>query len=164
MIRRVMLASTAALVLVSPLLSQAQEIDIPQVSVLSPADVLDTAAHAANPTDTPQARRPAPSVTARFEGALSYYGNEFAGRRTATGERFDPTRLTMAHLTLPFGTLVRVTNLRNNKSVVVRVNDRGPHTGGRIGDVSAAAAAMLDMLRAGIVRARLEVLGAHAAP
>jgi len=99
----------------------------------------------------------APGI-ATFEGAVSFYGREFAGRSTASGERFDPDLLTMAHRTLPFGTQVRVTNLRNNKSVVVRVNDRGPFVGGRIGDLSAAAAALVDMLRAGVVRARLEVL------
>lgn len=91
-------------------------------------------------------------------GALSYYGNELAGHRTSSGERFDPKQLTMAHKSLPFGTLVRVTNLRNNKSVVVRVNDRGPHVSGRVGDVSMAAAIMLDMLQAGVVQARFEVL------
>lgn len=99
-------------------------------------------------------------VSNAIEGPVSYYGREFTGRRTSNGERFDPGLLTMAHRSLPFGTLVRVTNLFNNKSVVVRVNDRGPFTGGRVGDVSAAAATLLDMLRAGVVRARLEVLGA----
>jgi rare lipoprotein A len=92
-------------------------------------------------------------------GLLSFYGKELAGQRTSSGERFDPKRLTMAHPTLPFGTRVRVTNLRNNRSVVVRVNDRGPFTGGRVADVSLAAASLLGMVRAGIVRARLEVLG-----
>ena len=59
-----------------------------------------------------------------FEGKVSYYGHEFAGRKTSSGERVDPNMLTMAHKTLPFGTMVRVTNLQNNKSVIVRVNDR----------------------------------------
>ncbi len=92
-------------------------------------------------------------------GRVSYYGAEFAGRRTANGERYAPDLLTMAHRTLRFGTLVRVTNLQNNLSVVLRVNDRGPFTGGRVGDVSAAAARLLGMHHAGVVQARLEVLG-----
>lgn len=103
---------------------------------------------------------PSPLAALSIEGPVSYYGREFAGRRTSNGERFDPNLLTMAHRSLPFGTLVRVTNLFNNKSVVVRVNDRGPFTGGRVGDLSSAAAMVIDMLRAGVVRARLEVLSA----
>jgi len=66
----------------------------------------------------------------------------------------------MAHKTLAFGTLVRVTNLQNNRSVVVRVNDRGPFVGSRVGDLSAGAANLLGMLGAGVAQARLEVLGA----
>jgi rare lipoprotein A len=95
---------------------------------------------------------------ATFEGPVSYYGREFAGRRTSSGERFDPAALTMAHRTLPFGTWVRVTSLHNQKSVVVRVNDRGPFVASRIGDLSAAAAQALAMLHAGVIRVRLEVL------
>jgi len=91
-------------------------------------------------------------------GRIAYYGKKFAGRRTASGERFDPEAMTMAHRALPFGTRVRVTNLENGKSVIVRVNDRGPSTQGRIGDVSQAAAEQLEMTRAGVVDARLEVL------
>ena len=94
-----------------------------------------------------------------FEGKVSYYGADFAGRRTSSGERYLPDRLTMAHKTLRFGTQVRVTNLRNNLSVVVRVNDRGPYAAGRVADVSAAAARLLGMTSAGVVPARLEVLG-----
>lgn len=91
-------------------------------------------------------------------GRIAYYGRKFAGRRTASGERFDPEAMTMAHRTLPFGTRVRVTNLENGKSVIVRVNDRGPSTQGRIGDVSQAAAEQLEMVQDGVVDARLEVL------
>jgi len=91
-------------------------------------------------------------------GRLAWYGNKFAGRRTASGERFDPNALTMAHKTLPFGTRVKVTNLDNERSVVVRVNDRGPTQPDRVGDVSHAAAKRLGMLRAGVVDARLEVV------
>jgi rare lipoprotein A len=89
---------------------------------------------------------------------VSYYGRELAGRMTSSGERFDPDTLTMAHKTLPFGTLVRVTNLLNNQSVIVRVNDRGPNIAGRVADVSTRAARELGMLRSGVVKARLEVM------
>jgi hypothetical protein len=71
-------------------------------------------------------------------GPISFYGNAFLGKRTASGEVFDPERLTMAHRTLPFGTRVRVTNLENQRSVEVIVNDRGPFVRGRIADLSAA--------------------------
>lgn len=91
-------------------------------------------------------------------GKLSYYGSRFAGRKTASGELFDPHALTMAHKTLPFGSLVRVTNPANQRSVVVRVNDRGPSSPRRIGDVSLAAARELRMLRAGVLHAELEVV------
>jgi rare lipoprotein A len=94
------------------------------------------------------------------EGKLAWYGRKFAGRKTASGQRFDPNALTMAHKTLPFGTRVKVTNTKNKRSVVVRVNDRGPTQGDRIGDVSQAAAARLGMLRSGLIDARLEVVGA----
>jgi rare lipoprotein A len=106
---------------------------------------------------------PAPDAKAvsadASEGKVAYYGRKFAGRKTASGERFKPNALTMAHKTLPMGTMVRVTNLKNNKSVVVRVNDRGPSTADRIGDLSHAAAGKIKMLRSGVIDARLEVVG-----
>jgi len=82
-------------------------------------------------------------------GKASWYGPGFQGKVTASGERFDMNALTAAHRTLPFGTRLRVRNLRNGREVVVRVNDRGPHIGNRIIDVSKAAAAALDLLQAG---------------
>ena len=94
------------------------------------------------------------------EGKLAYYGRKFAGRKTASGERFNPAAMTMAHKTLPFGTKVRVTNLKNNRSVVVRVNDRGPSQPDRVGDVTAAAASKLRMLKSGVVMAKIEVVSA----
>lgn len=100
----------------------------------------------------------AAAVASTFQGIVSYYGREFAGRRTASGERYDPATLTMAHKTLAFGTLVRVTNLNNNRSVVVRVNDRGPFVASRVADLSGSAARLLGMLSAGLAQARLEVL------
>jgi rare lipoprotein A len=98
-------------------------------------------------------------ITLVQEGVVSWYGAAFHDRPTASGERFDSNDFTMAHPTLPFGTEVKVTNLRNGRSVVVRVNDRGPHVGKRIADLSRAAAAQLGFLKRGVVRARIEVLG-----
>ncbi len=99
-----------------------------------------------------------PGVLATFEGPASWYGADFQGRLTASGERFDMHDLTAAHRTLRFGTRCRVTNLGNGREVVVRVNDRGPYSGGRVIDVSRAAAQRLDMIGAGVVRVRVEVL------
>jgi rare lipoprotein A len=91
------------------------------------------------------------------EGRASYYGRAFDGRKTASGERYDPRLLTAAHRRLPLGTWIRVTR-PGGPSVVVRVNDRCGCSGGRIVDLSLAAARRLDMLRAGVVPVRLEVL------
>jgi rare lipoprotein A len=91
-------------------------------------------------------------------GKVAWYGKKFAGRTTASGERYNPDALTMAHNTLPFGTKVKVTNLDNKKSVVLRVNDRGPKDGSRLGDVSQAGAKRLGMTKAGVVDAQLQVV------
>ncbi|MDR1127912.1 MAG: septal ring lytic transglycosylase RlpA family protein, partial [Treponema sp.] len=85
----------------------------------------------------------------RQEGIASWYGQEFAGRPTASGEVFNPSQFTAAHPTLPFGTLLKVTNRHNNRSVTVRVNDRGPFVSSRIIDVSRAAAEQLDIVATG---------------
>ena len=90
-------------------------------------------------------------------GMASWYGREFAGRRTASGERFDPAGYTAAHRTLPFGSRVRVTSV-SGKSVVVRINDRGPFHGDRVIDLSQAAAAELGLVRAGSGRVSLALL------
>ena len=92
------------------------------------------------------------------EGMASYYGSEFAGSRTASGERFDPGALTAAHRTLAFHSRVAVTNLANGKEVIVRVNDRGPWGKGRIIDISHAAAREIGMHRSGTARVKLELL------
>jgi peptidoglycan lytic transglycosylase len=92
------------------------------------------------------------------EGNASYYGNELRGNRTSSGERFDPAAFTCAHRSLPLGTKLRVTNLTNGRSVIVRVNDRGPFTRGRILDMSLAAAREIAMVGPGHARVRLEVV------
>ena len=91
-------------------------------------------------------------------GIASYYGGKFHGKRTASGEVFNKNAMTAAHRSLPFGTKVKVTNLRNGRTVLVRVNDRGPHVRGRIIDLSQAAAKKIGLSHAGTARVKLEVL------
>ena len=91
-------------------------------------------------------------------GEASFYGNEFAGRKTASGAVYYPRALTAAHRTYPFGTVVRVTNMNNGKFALVRINDRGPFVKGRIIDLSEAAAEKIDMVKDGVVRVKLEVV------
>jgi rare lipoprotein A len=95
----------------------------------------------------------------REEGDASWYGPNFVGRPTASGETFDPRMLTAAHRTLPFGTRVRVTHLDNGRSVTVRINDRGPFAHGRIIDLSRAAAEAIGLIEQGLGRVRLEAAG-----
>ena len=98
----------------------------------------------------------------RFEpigsGVASYYGNELAGNRTASGQRFDPDALTAAHRTLPFGSKVRVTFAKTGESVIVTINDRGPFHGNRVIDLSQAAAQQIGLARAGSGRVDLALL------
>ncbi len=106
------------------------------------------------------ARKPTGS---QMRGVASWYGNEFHNRKTASGILFDTLSMMAAHRSLPFGTLVRVTNLRNHRSCVVEITDRGPFSHGRIIDLSHAAAEQIGMMESGIARVQLEVVG-HAAP
>ena len=145
---RLLAASAAALMLVAAPLSIAQPASAPAAA----------AAPAAMPAP---ARAAAPAAGAdSSEGLVAHYGRKFAGRKTASGERFNPAAMTMAHKTLPFGTMVRVTNVKNNKSVVVRVNDRGPTSPDRIGDLTSAAAARIGMIKSGTAQVKLDVVGA----
>ena len=91
-------------------------------------------------------------------GQGSYYADKFAGRPTASGVPYRPGQMTAAHNTLPFGTLIRVTNTRNGRSVEVTVTDRGPHTKGYIVDVSHRAAVQLDIIEAGVVPVEVAVV------
>lgn len=93
------------------------------------------------------------------KGTASWYGPGFHGKTAASGERFNQHDLTAAHRELPMGTRARVTNLRNGRTVDVEINDRGPYVGGRIIDLSKAAAERLEMKRAGTTPVRLEVIG-----
>jgi len=95
----------------------------------------------------------------KFEvGLASWYGQELQGNTTASGEIYDSNGLTAAHHNLPFGTTIRVTNLKNKKSVLLRVNDRGPHMGKRLLDVSRAAAQHLGFIQSGTIRVRVEIV------
>ena len=89
-------------------------------------------------------------------GIASWYGPGFTGRKVADGTIFDPNAMTAAHRTLPLGTIVRVTNLTNHQQVLLRINDRGPFGEGRILDLTPAAAKAIDMIRAGVVKVRVE--------
>ena len=92
------------------------------------------------------------------EGRASFYSDQFHGRKTANGETFNMGKLTAAHPSLPFGTLVRVTNLRNGKDVIVRINDRGPFIKGRIIDLSTSAAKEIGLIKSGTAHVKLEAL------
>lgn len=112
----------------------------------------------------PEPTRPAPTapqvgiVTSTLTGTASWYGPGFHGRRSASGEVFNQNALTAAHRTLPFGTRVRVTNLRTGQQVVVRINDRGPFSRGRVIDLSAAAASQIGLRASGVGQVQIEVL------
>ena len=148
---RLLAASTAALVLALTPLAQAQ-------TAAAPASAPAAAAPA--PVAVPATAAPAKAASGDVsEGKVAHYGRKFNGRKTASGERFNSGAMTMAHKTLPFGTLVKVTNLANKRSVVVRVNDRGPSTPDRVGDLTTGAASKIRMLRSGVVDAKLEVVG-----
>lgn len=110
-----------------------------------------------------QSAVPAPASVARstdaMEGLAVVYSDKFDGRKTASGQVFRQSELTAAHPSLPFGTRVRVTNTKNNKSVEVRINDRGPNRADGVIDLSSAAAAKVGIGKAGTVPVRLEVVG-----
>ena len=132
----------------------------PEPAPPTPAPAVPSPPEPPAPTVPPPPEPPSSDETAisrQQRGRISMYGNEFAGRKTASGEPFDPTALTMAHRTLPFGTRVRVTNLENQRNVEVVVNDRGPFVSGRIADLSEAAARRIGMVTDGVVEALLDI-------
>jgi len=108
---------------------------------------------------SPRATFPAsPPPTIVEAGLASWYGKKHQGKRTASGEVFDQKKFTAAHRSLPWGSIVKLTNLANGKSVEVRINDRGPFEKGRIIDVSRAAASVLGMVESGVAQVQLELL------
>lgn len=106
--------------------------------------------------EAPARAAEAPARPGEQVGLASYYGKRHHGRRTASGARFDMHAMTCAHRTAPFGTRLKVTSLESGKSVVVKVTDRGPFAGGRVVDLSYAAARKLGMVEDGVVRVRIE--------
>ncbi|MFC1484402.1 septal ring lytic transglycosylase RlpA family protein [Candidatus Neomarinimicrobiota bacterium] len=108
----------------------------------------------------PSTRRPSTRVRpgAVFVGVSSFYGPDFHGKLTANGEVYDMYGLTAAHRTLPLNTIIRVTNLTNNKSLIVRINDRGPYIQGRMLDLSYGAAKKLGFVAQGTTRVKIEVI------
>ncbi len=97
-------------------------------------------------------------IGAVLSGQASYYADKFVGKSTASGEKYVHNKLTAAHRTLPFGTMLRVTNKANGKSVDVRVNDRGPFKEGRIVDLSKSAAQKIDMIKDGVVNVSVTII------
>lgn len=108
------------------------------------------------PTSAQPEKPPASTSQHLGSGKASYYGSQHHNKLTANGERFDQNSLTAAHRTLPFGSKVRVTNTRTGKSVVVRINDRGPFIRSRVIDLSKAAFERIGSTRSGVIRVRLE--------
>jgi rare lipoprotein A len=119
-----------------------------------------------NPSGPPPAIEHQPAIAGQYveEGVASWYGVPFNGRHTSNGEIYDMHTMTAAHRTLPFNTIVRVTNLRNGKAAEVRINDRGPFVANRIIDLSLAASQAIDMVGTGTAQVRLEIVSATANP
>jgi rare lipoprotein A (peptidoglycan hydrolase) len=133
---------------------------------LKPQAKTSTYPKVTNSSNTPRSNQPSKTVTAKKRkaaakayqvGMASWYGKQFHGRTTASGEDFDMFELTAAHKKLPLGSYVKVTNLRNGKWVIVRVNDRGPYVGTRIMDLSYSAARMLNF-RDGVEPIRIDLI------
>ena len=122
------------------------------------APAFTPAPHAVDVTAIEPVVEEEPAGEAIGGGMASFYGKQFNGRPTASGERFDMSQLTAAHRTLPFGSKVRVTNPANGKSVVVRINDRGPFHGNRVIDLSRSAAERLGLVQRGSGRVELALL------
>lgn len=130
----------------------------PAAAAAAPAPAVKAAPAA--PAAAAPAAPVAPAATGDVTtGKAAWYGKKFNGRKTASGQRFNAAALTAASNTLPFGTLVRVTNVKNKKSVTVRINDRGPKQPDRIIDVTRAAAAKLGMLKSGLAEVEIKVVG-----
>jgi rare lipoprotein A len=147
-------AAVAAAVLSLSASHAQQPASAPMVAPAAPAPM-------AAPAPAP-APAPAAAAADSTQGKVAHYGAKFNGRKTASGEVFNSNAMTMAHKTLPFGTRVKVTNAANGKSVVVRVNDRGPSSPDRVGDLTTGAARKIGMTKAGVVNAKLEVVGSAA--
>jgi rare lipoprotein A len=135
----------------------------PPPAPAAPAAATTAPPPAAAPAPAAPAPAAAPAAASGVEtGLAAVYSDKLNGRKTASGEIYDRNKLTTAHKTLPFGTKVKITNVKNDKSVVLRVNDRGPTQAGRVVDISPAAAKALGISTKGMAEVRVEV--AEAAP
>ncbi len=114
--------------------------------------------HRTHHTHKTSRRKPVPHTTGARIGLASFYSNRFSGRKTASGEKFSQKRLTAAYNAVPLGTMIRVVNLKNNRTVVVKVNDRLHHRNRRLVDLSKAAAMQLKMMAQGVVKVKILVL------
>lgn len=161
---RIGFALATAAMLVAPASSAVAESKLApakaaEATAPAPAAVIATPAATAPVAAIPQAlEQEAQEFEAIKGGTASFYGRELRGNRTASGERFNPDDLTAAHPSLPFGTMLRVTNPRNGDSVMVRVNDRGPFHSNRVIDLSEAAAKEIGIARMGSGKVELAVL------
>ena len=140
-----LMSSTPGLALLPPEAMPSDAIVAPQPVEAAPVETVAPAEEAAEP-----------ALEHVGDGMASYYGHELAGNRTASGERFNPKALTAAHRTLPLGSKLKVTNKKNGKSVIVRVNDRGPFVKKRLIDLSLGAAQKISMVAAGHAAVRIE--------
>jgi len=128
------------------------------VASSTPATASDSAVAPLGEAQPGEVELVAATAPADQVGIASWYGYEWQGRKTASGERFDAHKLTAAHRTLPLDTKLKVTNLENGKSVEVKVNDRGPYIAGRVLDLSTQAAKLLGMEKEGLALVRIEIL------
>ena len=129
-----------------------------QKTLLSPAEIREVSFPVPAAILPPPKLKPVPSVVRVLTGEASWYGPGFYGNRTASGEIYRPGTMTAAHRTLPFGTKVRVTNLWNGRTAVIRINDRGPFVDHRVIDLGHGAASHLGLTASGIAQVKLEVL------
>ncbi|HLY17521.1 MAG TPA: septal ring lytic transglycosylase RlpA family protein [Bryobacteraceae bacterium] len=161
--KALLVAAAASVVLAGCHRQVARNAPIPPPPASAPPE------ESAAPTTTPPAPSPIPPIIPGVPpesgetGIASWYGNPFHGRASASGEIYDMEQMTAAHRTLPFGTLVRVHNLDNQKTVDVRINDRGPFVDGRVIDLSHAAARTIEMIGPGTAHVQLEILTQPAA-
>ena len=129
-----------------------------QKTLLTPAEIREVSFPVPAAILPPPNLKPVPSVVRVLTGEASWYGPGFYGNRTASGEIYRPGTMTAAHRTLPFGTKVRVTNLWNGRTAVIRINDRGPFVDHRVIDLGHGAASHLGLTASGIAQVKLEVL------
>ncbi len=161
-------ASVSGLATVAATVATVHQLHVAQVQPLAPAPAAAGAALAATATKPRQSKHPLfrsliavnplHAAANSLHGLASWYGSVLHGHKTASGETFDEAELTACHRTLPFGTMVRVTDEASSKSVVVRINDRGVLNADRVIDLSAAAADKLGILRRGLAHVHLEIL------